>query len=659
MTVALILATVCAPAAPGGGSRVGHGTVRETIVLSGDGGLCWKLQRTDAGWALGQAVLFGRPVGGPLRDGLMLLRNGDGRQLWLAADTVTRIDARSARLSGSTRVDGVGLRFEVEVSLEPGMAAASIRATWEVDGVLDGWEVCLPYRDVDGAEWRCTLYPFAADAPEVRVPRLTYVGVPGALIFRPDMSLVALYGIDPASDYLDPTSWTSNTGFHFASEVEAEQFRLGGPFSPGTTYSLPLQVLISDAGSATGAIRALVRDWMRLNDYTVQPLQVRTPNEALALFVEGRRRTALWYPGKGYRIQDAWAVIYMPEVPGNAYLDYLLYEQTGDTVWRQRAFEAMDFVLTAQHTDPADPNRGAIESHYDLEPGIFASTDRGGNPGLKPDMNAMAARYMLTVWQRVREHEGLDRRDWYDAAVRIAGWVVRVQNPDGGLPQVVGSPHEGRTQSVVSGRALVAFPIIRRITRDAKYDAFIKDLERFLREHAEDCFRYTGAHTDLPPEDLEADSVWQVTEYWLNKHEWTRDKDALKHAEANALFAFLMWCPKQLSWVRNPTQTCHAEQQHYLQYSNYCYTNAKIACLRRLAAFTGDALYQELADRVMQCGFWAQETEGEYIGWQYERMSDPWKGVSDDIDSKGTRYMSELALELHLQLLETGLARAE
>jgi hypothetical protein len=212
---------------------------------------------------------------------------------------------------------------------------------------------------------------------------------------------------------------------------------------------------------------------------------------------------------------------------------------------------------------------------------------------------------------------------------------------------------------VVSGRALVAFPIIHRITGDPRYGAFAAQLEEFLRRKVEDRIWFTGAHTDLPPGDYEADSVWQAVEYWLNKHEWTGDADALAHAEADALLAFLMMCPKQLSWVQNPTQTSHAEQQHYLQYSNYCYTNAKIACLRRLGTFTRRRLYQDLAERVMQCGFWAQETQGDWMGCQYERLSDPWHGVSRDVNSKGTRYLSELAVEQALQLLEQGLAKAQ
>jgi len=133
--------------------------------------------------------------------------------------------------------------------------------------------------------------------------------------------------------------------------------------------------------------------------------------------------------------------------------------------------------------------------------------------------------------------------------------------------------------------------------------------------------------------------------------------EALVRAEADALLGFLMMCPKQLTWVKNPTQTCHTEQQHYLQYSNYCYTNSKIACLHRLARRTGRRLYGDLAERVTQSGFWSQEIEGPWSGAVYERMSDPWQSVSKDVNSKGTRYMSELAVDLHLQLIELGLAR--
>ena len=550
------------------------------------------------------------------------------------------------------------MRFTSEIALAAALPAARWTTEFSVDKTLEGWEVCLAPWDQSANDWRCWIYPFAGNSKSVLIAPLRYCGVPAALVYRPDLSMVALWGIDPASDYLNPGTWTGKTGFHFQTRKTPPQFRFGGGrLSPEVRYRVPLQILLSDAGIFPAAVAELVRSWIKLNEYRVQPLHVREPGEAVSIFLAGRRESRMWQPGKGYQIQDAWPVIYIPESPINAYLDYLLYEKTGDRLWRECAFQIMDFVKAAQHKDLADPRFGAIESHYNLREGLFASTDRGGNPGLKPDMNAFAARYTLLVWQRVKRREGLDRRDWFEMGVQMANWVVRQQRPDGGLPQVVGPDAARNAVSVVSGRALVAMPAVRRISGDVRFDPFIERHELFVRRQVEDRLWFTGAHTDLPPEDFESDSVWQVVEYWLGKYESTRQRESLDHAEANALLAFLMMCPRQLSWVANPTQTCHAEQQHYLQYSNYCYNNAKIACLYRLAGFTGQDLYRRLCDRVVQCGCWCQEPAGPWMGSVYERMSDPWLGVSSNVNSKGTRYMSELAVELNLQLLETGIVR--
>jgi len=262
------------------------------------------------------------------------------------------------------------------------------------------------------------------------------------------------------------------------------------------------------------------------------------------------------------------------------------------------------------------------------------------------------------LWQKVKDREGIDRRDWYQAAARIADWIVLQQNSDGGLPQVASGATGTRSVSVVSGRALVAIPEIYRITGDERYAKVAQDIERFLRERVEGQYWFTGQHPDLWPADYEADSVWCAVEYRLNKYDRTGDKQDLARAEADAYFAFLMLCPKQLSWVRNPTQTCHTEQEHYLQYSNYCYCNQKIRCLERLGAHTGDALFTQLADRIMQSCFWAQQAQGLYKGAQFERQADPWLEVSNEYDSKGVLYLTELALDLNLQLLEMGKARA-
>ncbi len=76
------------------------------------------------------------------------------------------------------------------------------------------------------------------------------------------------------------------------------------------------------------------------------------------------------------------------------------------------------------------------------------------------DINVWMARYILQTWQRVKEKEGVDRQDWYKAAMASLNWVLAQQNPDGGLPQCVDIETGEKSQSVVCGRALVGLPII-------------------------------------------------------------------------------------------------------------------------------------------------------------------------------------------------------
>ena len=682
---------------------------KSEITLRNEAGLAWQLPKTDAGWVLGALTLHGKQIEQPVMQGLLFLRNlKTGEVRWVPGSEAQAVDARTARFTGQTTLKGVVLKFSMEVALDGERAVARMTPRWSVDKDLDFWEIGFACHGASDEHWRCTMYPFAGNSSSVDVQPMWYVGVPAALLFREDLSVVALFGVDPSSDYFNPNTWTRTTGFHFKSGVAAPQFcvgavsgktthclrRLGadpsfgcgpGKLWAGVDYVLPLQLFLSDAGNSIDAIHQVVRDWIKINDYKVEPLQVRTPQEAFDLYVNARRTSPWWHPGKGYQIHEEWPVIYIGESPANAWFDYLVYEQTGDPMWRDRAYAMMDLVLRAQHTDPSDPHYGVLETNYELrgdssswlhgkygrvspymgeqvDPELksrrFNSNDHSYNFGYKLDMNGYAAVYMLKLWERVKQKEGIDKQNWREAAVRIADWVVRQQNPDGGLPQAVDyrqdAPHP---ISVISGRTLVGMPTIARITGDKKYSKLADDLEQFLRTRVENRYWFTGAHVDLPPPDYESDSVWHAVEYWLDKYDRTKEPECLKRAEADAMFAFLMWCPKQLSWIKNPTQTCHTEQEHYLQYSNYCYNNSKIKCLDRLAKQTGNPLFGQLRDRTMQCGFWCQVTSGKRIGGQSERMSDPWLGVSGDFNSKGISYFCELALEANLQLLEMGLVK--
>ena len=107
--------------------------------------------------------------------------------------------------------------------------------------------------------------------------------------------------------------------------------------------------------------------------------------------------------------------------------------------------------------------------------------------------------------------------------------------------------------------------------------------------------------------------------------------------------------------MKSPTQGAHSEQQHFNQYSVYCYGNRKIQCLDRLFRKTGNPLFEQLRNRVMQLNFYVQVAGGAYQGAMTEAIADPWLERKSGFEWRGSPYTSELVSDLRLPLMETGL----
>jgi hypothetical protein len=634
------------------------------FVLENKSTLTWKISQSELGYGLGEMKYHGEIIEPGLPWVFCLRKINGGEKVWASADSVTRETERSLKLSGALNVNGAEVQFEVTVIIDECIPALTLQFSWRVDQQLKGWEVCLSYHQSFLHEWFCHLYPFASNNKFVALPRLTYVGVPAALLFREDRSSGILFGMALDSDYLNPETWTGDTGFYFTDQVIAPQFRFGeSGFLPGVKYEIPLQIILNTHKDHATQISELVKHWIQVNAFQVEDLYIRSPEEAFRLFLEGRRSTNMWNPGIGYQLEEGDPesyFVYLGEQPLSAFFEYLVFEKTGDPVWRKRCFEQMDFVLKAQNTNPSHMHYGAFHTAFDLGKQAFDSDDRGDNVGYKPDLNAYMARYILQIWRRVLENEGIDHQNWYRAAVFAADWVLRQRNPDGGLPQVVDIETGSKSISTISGRALPAMPVIAEITGAYRFQRFADQLADYLMNVIEPRFHFTGHHPDLPPDEIEEASIWGAIEYYLDHYEKTGKEEYLARAQADAYLSLLWWCPKQLSWVKNPTQLASAEQQHFLQYSIYCYQNKKIQCLRRLFQITHDDLFFQLSERILHGIFWTQVTEGNLKGATHERISDPWLARDDygepaDYNSLGTVYMGEQSLDTMLQLLEMDL----
>jgi hypothetical protein len=639
----------------------------------------WCFQRGPAGWALGSLRLGGQPLETAWTGGLVTARQtgtNSNSEVWLPAATGTKHSDTAATFAGTAELPSGTLSFAVSIQLLPGPSSSSaitrvlFNTSWEYTG-SDGtvWLIGLPFMgDTMTHGWRSQIYPWAGNSshqPYTGTP-LQYNGVPAVTIFRPDWDLALLHSLDIAEDVQNPTTWTGKTAYDFDVSSTSPRWLL--ELGTNEKRAAAVQLFVSDAGSVSQALTGLVEAWRSHNRYAVQPLHVRTVEAAYKIFIEGRKNTKeMWFPGEGYEVQRHSGCttqrhngdfICLTSSSLSAYTDF----QSGDEQLRNRSGQQLDWILQAQNTNASSPHFGAIHSTFELWDKRFTSNDRGHSPGLKVDEVAMMARYLLETWQAVlvAEHRNVSR--WYTAGLRAAQWVARQQNThDGGLPnRILLSPTDnwddaGRPSiSVVSGRALGAMPVIYNITGDESVGRVIPGLEKFLRRCEQELW-FTGQHPDLHAGDFEPNSVWGAVEYWLGKHERTGEAEALERAVADANLAFLMWCPKQLSWVSHPTQTAFTEQQDYLQYSQYVYENKKVLLLMKLTARTHDPLWQQLAHRIIQMNLYVQVTAGDCKGALQECIADPWLARRGGFDFMGSLYFDQLNIDLFSQLVEAGL----
>jgi len=633
--------------------------LNKSIHLENKKGLHWIIGGNSKGYNLGKFYLNNELIEAPITEGMFMLRNNKtGEIRWTCPKVVKKHKKNEIIFIGEEIINEVKFTYSIDVLLRDRHNGMDMNINWEVDRNLENWEVIVAYQQDFYHNWKCHLYPHEEDSSFVQEKPLTYVGIPSALLYRKNFKTAILFGINPDSDYLNPLSWTGSTGFEFVDQLKVPQYIVSTDFKKGIKYTFPIQLIVSDCGTMVEAVTELVRSWVDINKYNTDKLFVRKPEEGIKLFLEGRRNTSAWIPNKGYRLEfgdPESDFIYIGEQSLSAYFEYLIYEMNGDEFWRQRSFEQMDFILKAQNNDFNSRHYGAI--HTAFESGSFNSNDRGNNVGYKPDLNSHIARYMLLTWKHVKDREGINRQDWYDAAVRSINWVLRQQNADGGLPQVVNMETGIKSISVASGRTLPALQDIYLITGDYRYYLFAEELEEFTKSNIEENLCFIGHHPDLPPCELEEASIYGIIEYWLNKYKVTNKKEYLERAVADALISFLWWCPKQLSWVNNPTQCSSAEQEHFLQYSIYNYQNKKNECLYRLYQYTGDYFFKSLYERILQGIFWSQVASGDLKGATHERIADPWlkRGDYDEVpnfNSLGTVYMGEQSLDLMLQLIE-------
>ena len=343
------------------------------VVLDGGAGLKWLVMSAGPStYALGQPFLNRQPLdNAPVDDGIAFWRRmSDELVIPVLASSIT-VDASgaAATLSGSATLPSGGpgggatdTAVAVRVALDGAFTAATLSVSFssEAGVAKNEWQLCVKWaHDGESAdEWRAQGYPIAANASRVDNARLEYVtlrhlkmrldspslrpppphpqpptpspnlpsptttttttsymGWPGLLLFRPNASVVAWFGVSALEDFSNPNTWTGATAFTFSSEngyLVAPQFWLGaGGLDPGQVCELSLRLVVSSAGETLAAVREIVPQLARLDAYAVEPMPpIREPADMLACFVNARRVTPMWQRtpnGDAYQLHVHWA----------------------------------------------------------------------------------------------------------------------------------------------------------------------------------------------------------------------------------------------------------------------------------------------------------------------------------------------------------------
>ena len=679
------------------------------IVLDAGGGLSWRLVPSPGNtslYALGQPLLHNFPLDSPgliLDDGIAFWRRASDFLVVnvLASSVVLDDEGSGATLSGSVILPNASFTgtdadasVTIHVYLDDQSPAASIGVAFtSASGIKSGeWQLCVKWAH-DGEttdEWRLQGYPIAGNSTVIQsTTKLEYFGWPGFLLVRPNSSTIAYFGISSLDDYQNPNSWTGQTMFGFQSSSFGGGYQISPQFlfgfagvTPGQIYETTLRLIASSAGETIDAVAQIVPQLMRLDSYAVEPMpQIRDPADMLACFLNARRITPMWRNtpnGNAYQLQDIANFIYLGTTPESAYFEYQIFLATGEALWRNRTFDQMSFWLQGQNLNASSRHFGAVNTVYELPSGPFDSTDRGNNVGWKIDLNAHMARYTLLLVELVTINEpSVDVSSWKRAGEIEAHWIIQMGiaqaagGPAGssGFPQIIFTSNDKPSPSVVCGRLLNALPVFRRVLGDSilyNYSQVIESLREWHVNNIERLLYYSGQHPDLIYYDFDQDSIWEVVEMWLDVADDPSSSPqlaskALSRAVGNALVAFLMLCPKQLSWVENPTQMAADEQEFYSQYSVYTYHNRKWLSLVRLGNSTAGKTFpfKQLADRLLQLNAFTQVTSNgnpSDTGGFHECIADPWLARGGGPNFIGSVYLNELALDLALQIQLSGIA---
>jgi len=658
------------------------------LTFRNDAGLELALNHNAQGYGLDHVMINGKNIGTPKRGDLFTLaftglrpfRHGVRLQ---RLDVQRRDEAIEIDLGGSVETEFARIDCGLSVHLPMASNAVTFRLRYQTDHDVAARIEFAFHGSANTPQWEANLYPWAENATSLpeqgiddgmnrhpMVPSLRYknqlfryAGVPAALLRRPDRSLACLFGVAKDFEYAYPThDWRGGVNIEMQADhppVIVTNIK-GGYIHSNTEHEVPIQLVVTDHDKVYRQTHALVESWCELNAYTAEPIpcdQFNDERDTANFLKEQRKRTPHFFDDATYATDhhrlDRFGT-YPANTGFNIYLDLYLGLKDSDPVWFERVATQVRWLERMQ-----------IREEGHVADGLYCPViPKGKHPGFyqnkeyEIEVNALGAYWLLRTAQLLNEYRddprlaalpGVDEIE--RIALRVLDAVVRYQQPDGAILQRVTDGGQ-LSEPVTPGHSLNAFDLAYRMTGDERWGQALRKTERWTLTHCVDPLYFVGAHPDLQARQYEEGSIHNIARYFMNKHEAGGDPQDLDRVIHLLSTAFLWRCPKQMSWVDEPTQGCTSEQTHFPQFSFYSYWCMKMMTHVKAARASGIDFFEREARFLLRQGMHAVVTEGEWAGAYRERLADPWAARTTDPDASSNLYLSELAPEYLYQLME-------
>ncbi len=668
-----------------------HTSDDQFVICRNAAGLSLILNHDTAGYGIEHVHLHGKSIGEPKRGDLFTLAFTGLRPF--------RRSVRLANLEQATTSQGVALHLSgpVETDFVSMDCSLLIRLHDEVN-VID---FILRYRtdhdiaariefDFHGPagkpQWEANLYPWAANStslpdhyidetinrhPVVPISKYQnhlfhYAGIPAALLRSPNRAAACLFGVAMDFEYANPThDWRGGVNIEMPPG-EAPRIVTGikgGYIHGNVAHEVPMQLVVSANDDRFDQPYELLDAWTKVNRYTAQAVPhpvFKDAGQAVPFMLEKRRNTPFFFDDATYAT-DAHRVERFGTYPANTgyniFFDLYLGLRTGDDHWFGRAATQLRWMMRMQIREDGHIANGLycpVIRKAGKEPGFYQ------NKEYEIESASLGAYWLVRTLMLMAEHRDDLRLSVLPSLAEVEGLAFRLlegikrhQQADGTIAQRVTDGGQ-YSQAVTPAHTIHAFYAAHKYTGDQRWMDAVEQLEAWTMDHCVEPILFIGAHPDLQAYQYEEGSIQNMARYYLERYEDTGDRHYLKLVTYLHSIAFFFRCPKQLSWVDEPTQGCNSEQTHFPNYAIYSYWAFKMLTMTKAAKASGLFFFADEAKFLVDQSLHAVVTEGDWAGSFVERLSDPWLARRGDPCPDANPYHSELAPEYLYQLMELG-----